>query len=69
MEQAGAVNIKEKTTPKLGDRGITCMFLGYHAGDCYEMPHMETKRIIQSRDVKGLGKMYFRIFSQMTDQR
>ena len=60
--EAGTVKIRNKTTPKLGDRGITCMFVGYtqdHAGDCYEMLNMETKRIIQTRDVTWLGKMYF----------
>jgi len=58
-------NQRETTTPKLGDRGRTCMFLGYYvqdyAGDCYEMLHMETKRILQTRDVTWLGKMYFQL--------
>ena len=38
------------------------MFVGYasdHAGDCYEMLNMNTKRIIQTRDVTWLGRMYF----------
>jgi len=60
--EAGTVKIKAKMTPKLGDRGITCMFVGYaqdHAGNCYEMSNIETKRIMQTRDLTWLGKMYF----------
>jgi len=60
--EAGTVKIRNKTTPKLGDRGTTCMFVGYtqdHAGVCYEMLNMETKSIIQTRDVTWLGKTYF----------
>ena len=60
--EAGTVKIKAKMTPKLGDRGITYMFVGYaqeHAGDYYEMLTMETKRIMQTRDATWLGKIYF----------
>ena len=60
--EAGTVKTKTKTTPKLKDRGITCMFVGYagqHAGDCYEMLNWETKRIIETRDVTWLNRMYF----------
>jgi hypothetical protein len=35
--EAGAVKIKTKTTPKLADRGVQCMCVGYakdHEGDC-----------------------------------
>ena len=59
---AGTVKIKNINTPKLGDRGITCMFVGYatnHSGDCYEMLNMSTRRVIQTRDVIWLGRMYF----------
>jgi hypothetical protein len=60
--EAGTVKIKDKSTPKLGDRGMTCMFVGYasdHAGDCYEMLNLKTRRILQTRDVTWLGRMYF----------
>jgi len=60
--EAGTVKLKTKTTPKLGDRGATCMMVGYagnHAGDCYEMLNMSTKRIIETRDVTWLGRNYF----------
>ena len=38
--EAGTVKIKTDTTPKLADRGVQCMFVGYavdHPGDCYNM--------------------------------
>ena len=38
--EAGTVKVRTKRTPKIADRGVTCMFVGYlenHAGDCYEM--------------------------------
>ena len=38
------------------------MFVGYatnHAGDCYEMLNLNTRRILLSRDVLWLGRMYF----------
>ena len=60
--EAGVVKIKTNTTPKLSDRGITCMFVGYaknHSGDCYEMLNVATKRILETRDVQWLGRMYF----------
>ena len=34
---AGTVKNKDQSTPKMGNRGITCMFVGYatnHSGDC-----------------------------------
>ena len=60
--EAGVVKIRTKTTPKLEERGITCMMVGYatdHEGDCYEMLNMETNRILLSRDVLWLNRMYF----------
>jgi hypothetical protein len=38
--KVGTVKIKTNATPKIGDRGIQCMFVGYsldHAADCYEI--------------------------------
>jgi hypothetical protein len=38
--EAGTVKTKTKTTPKIADRGVQWMFIGYakdHAGDCYQM--------------------------------
>ena len=39
-EEAGTVKIYKKMSPKIQDRGVTCMMIGYpkdHAGDCYQM--------------------------------
>jgi hypothetical protein len=44
----GTVKVKTGTTPKIADRGIQCMFVGYsedHDGDCYEMWYPQTNRI------------------------
>jgi hypothetical protein len=54
--------MKSNATPKLEERGITCMFVGYatdHSGDCFEMLNMQTKRIILTRDVQWLNRMYY----------
>lgn len=68
--EAGVVKIKTNTTPKMGDRGITCMMVGYagnHNGDCYEMLNMKTKRVLETRDVRWLNRMYFNENSPETD--
>jgi hypothetical protein len=60
--EAGVVKTKTAMTPKLEDRGVKSMFVGYaddHSSDCYEMLNWETKRIMQTRDVRWLNKMYF----------
>ena len=38
--EAGVVTLKGKATPKVGNRGKVCIFVGYsdmHTGDCYRM--------------------------------
>ena len=60
--EAGTVKIKNKGTPKVGDRGVQCMFVGYapgHAGDCYQILNWQTKMIMETRDVIWLRCMYF----------
>ena len=60
--EAGIVKIRTKTTPKMDDRGITCMFVGYpdnHSGDAYEMLNWNTKRVLVTRDIIWLNRMYF----------
>jgi hypothetical protein len=60
--EAGVVKIKKNSTPKLADRGITCMLVGYadyHTGDCYKMLNWKTKRILVTRDVLWLKRTYF----------
>lgn len=61
--EAGTVKTRAKMTPKLADRGVQCMFVGYaleHAGDCYRMMNMKTGRVLHSRDVIWLKSMYFK---------
>jgi hypothetical protein len=60
--EAGTVKIKTKTTPKLADRGVQCMFVGYalnHPGDCYRMWDPETGGIRETRDVIWMKRMFF----------
>ncbi len=60
--EAGTVKIKTDTTPKLADRGVQCMFVGYaldHPGDCYRMWNPETKRVHETRDVIWLRRMFY----------
>lgn len=60
--ESGTVKVKTKTTPKLADRGIQCMFVGHskdHDGDCYEMWYPKTNSIYHSRDVVWLKRMYY----------
>jgi hypothetical protein len=49
-----AGNIKIGEDGKIGDRGVTGMFVGYtsnHEGDCYRMWNPNTKKIFETRDV------------------
>lgn len=46
--------ILEKTTPKLSDCSVTKGMVRYvdnHAGGCYEMLNMKTRRIVERIDV------------------
>ena len=56
------VKVKTKTTPKLANRGITCMFTGYtnmHALGVYQMWDPVTNRVHVSCDVVWLKRMYY----------
>jgi hypothetical protein len=60
--EAGTVKIKTKTTPKLADRGVQCMMVGYaldHPGDCYRMWDPKTARVHETRDVVWLKRMFY----------
>ena len=60
--EAGTVKIKTKTTPKLADRGVQCMMVGYaldHDGDCYRMWNPETNSVYETRDVVWMKWMYY----------
>ena len=60
--EAGTVKIKTKTSPKLKDKGVHGMFVGYateHSGDIFRMYDPKTNCIRVSRDVIWLKRMYF----------
>jgi hypothetical protein len=62
LGESGTVNVKTDTTPKIADRGLQCMLVGYskdHDGDCYEMWYPKTSRIYTPRDVIWLERMYY----------
>ncbi len=59
--EAGVVKIGKNG--KLGDRRITCIFVNYaekHSSDCYRMYNPKSGKIIETRDIQWLNKMYFR---------
>ena len=58
--EAGTVTIGKDG--KVGDRGVTMMLLGpasNHGGDTYRMYNEKTGKVIESRDVRFLGRMYY----------
>ena len=60
--EAGIVKTKTKQTAKMADRGIKCMMVGYandHSGDTYEMLNWMTRKVMESRDIIWLNRMYF----------
>jgi Reverse transcriptase (RNA-dependent DNA polymerase) len=60
--EAGVVKIKTKTSPKIDNKGITCMFVGYatnHAGDVYYMFNPTTEKILVTRDIVWLNRMFY----------
>ena len=60
--EAGTVKITNDTTPKLQDRGVHCIFVGYalnHPVGCYCMYDPVTHRVHQSRDVVWLHRMFY----------
>ena len=61
--EAGVVTKKSKQYPKLKNRGVTCMLVGYtenHTEDVYRMWNPVTGQILTSRDVTWLQRMYYR---------
>ena len=60
--EAGTVKLCQRMTPKLSDRGKTCIMIGYahdHSGDTYCMWDKDMGRVHVSRDVVWLWRMYF----------
>ena len=58
---------KKKIRSKLDNRGILGMMVGYHddhAGDVYRLYNPKTKRIMTSRDVRWLNKLYGAYYSE-----
>jgi hypothetical protein len=60
--EADTVTVKVKATPKLADRGIQSMFVGYakdHPGDTYHMWNPLTGRILVTLDIVWLRRMFY----------
>ena len=60
--EAGTVKTKTTTTPKVKDRGVPCMMIGYaleHPGDTYRMWNPDTNGVYQSRHVIWMKRMYY----------
>ena len=56
------MKIKKTGTPKIADRGVQCIFVGYaldHASDCYRMYDPTTNRVHVTRDVIWLKRMFY----------
>ena len=61
--EAETVKTRTHTTPKMYDRGITCMVVSYakqHAGDTYRMWDTNTKQVHVTRYVIWLNKISFK---------
>eukprot|EP00957_Ditylum_brightwellii_P207233 15352091-Ditylum_brightwellii.AAC.2 len=60
--EAGTVKVQIKTTPKLNDRGVTCMMVGYaiqHKANCYKILDLHTGTIYEACDIIWLKCMYY----------
>jgi hypothetical protein len=60
--EAETVKTRTGMTPKLDDRGVICMFVGYakdHPKETYLMLDLTTRMVKTTRDVIFLGRMYF----------
>jgi hypothetical protein len=59
--EISVVTNKKDIQGKLTNRGTPCMIMGYsinHAHDAYRMLNIETKKIIKSRDIVWMNKVY-----------
>jgi hypothetical protein len=60
--EAGTVKLRTSTTPKMLNKGATCMFVGFpenHGNDCWSMYNPKTKGVHTTRDVVWLRRMYY----------
>jgi hypothetical protein len=56
-------NHQNRERQKTGERGVTCMFVGYasnHEGDCYKMWNLKTKMVSKTCDMVFLDRMFFK---------
>jgi hypothetical protein len=59
--ECAVITTKTDTTPKLQNRGVIGMFLGYsenHSADTLRFMNIKTNRVIYSRDYKWLNKTW-----------
>ena len=59
--EMGIRTVRKGHQDKLDDRGDICIFVGYpeiHYHDTYRLFKMQTKTIVESRDVRWIGKIY-----------
>ena len=64
MGEADVVKTRNKSTPKIVDQGLTCMFVGYNTesgDDVYRMWNTKTKRIHRTRDIIWLKRIYYQV--------
>ena len=57
-----AGTIRTGNNGKVGNRGVTMMFVGYvnnHEGNCYQMSNLLRNSTVESRDVAWLRRMYY----------
>jgi hypothetical protein len=60
--EAGTVTLKDTFTPKVNDRGVQCMMIGYapdHPGDTYRMWDPKTRGVHETRDIIWLKQMFY----------
>ena len=74
LNQFGEIGIVKKggIEPKLDNKGVDCMFVGYaedHSGDVARMLNLSTQRIMVSRDIKWLNHTYEEHLQRIKDKQ
>lgn len=60
--EAGVVKTRKVNTPKIYDRGVTCMFVGYNdkaGNDVHRMWNPQTNRVHNTRDIVWMKKLFY----------
>ena len=60
--EAGTVKFKMDTTPKLEDRGVHCIFVGYsltHPADCFWIYDRKPQTLCVSGNIVWLHRMFY----------